>query len=373
MNMDTSAKTLNLQSDLKAAELADIIYQDFQYKDKRWSDSATSEFVTTFCEGLLFETNDRLSLYKTVRVGLSEFEVHYTGDNDESQSDDNSNASTKDYFSKVPIPLFSRIRNVKIGADGTAFCQCCRFECEGLFCVHHVSVATTIFDAAGKKFPGFNHHDVAVRWWSAYMHLAYKDTTSSVIKQKFHRLATNDILGPSIQCLIPDKDVLPFNDRSPILPALERLKNYNKQDIDLDLYEGMFWSKVYEPESMSQDSEQELNKLFEDISIKLRYVISPEMEELFDSSINDASLPSAAFSNARMTLKGKIDASFAMTDCLGPIALKKFSEVLSDYQSWCTIESAKSASDPLKKKSGYIPMTDHKYSGPKRVYNTFHM
>jgi hypothetical protein len=36
MDMDTSAKTFNLQQDLKAAEIEEIIYYDFTHTDKRW-------------------------------------------------------------------------------------------------------------------------------------------------------------------------------------------------------------------------------------------------------------------------------------------------------------------------------------------------
>ncbi len=67
MNLTNAANAMNLQADLKAAELQDIVAQDF-LKKKNWSYSTTSEYVTTFAEGLLKAVTNRVSMYCSKRV-----------------------------------------------------------------------------------------------------------------------------------------------------------------------------------------------------------------------------------------------------------------------------------------------------------------
>jgi len=52
MGMDFSTQTLNLQSDIKAAELEEIIFKDYKYSNKKWSNTPTAPYTTTFAEGL---------------------------------------------------------------------------------------------------------------------------------------------------------------------------------------------------------------------------------------------------------------------------------------------------------------------------------
>jgi len=47
MDMDTSAKTLKIQQDEKAAEIEDMIYYDFTHTDKRWSKLPTSPYIVS--------------------------------------------------------------------------------------------------------------------------------------------------------------------------------------------------------------------------------------------------------------------------------------------------------------------------------------
>ena len=55
MDMDNAAQTMNLQSDLKACELEEIVYNDYQKTVKKWSDTLTSPHSTSFGEGLMAE------------------------------------------------------------------------------------------------------------------------------------------------------------------------------------------------------------------------------------------------------------------------------------------------------------------------------
>ena len=54
MNMDTAAKTLNLQTDVKVSEVEAMIYDDFTKTDKRWSNKPTAPYLVSFGEGLEF-------------------------------------------------------------------------------------------------------------------------------------------------------------------------------------------------------------------------------------------------------------------------------------------------------------------------------
>ncbi len=78
MSLTTAANAMNVQTDLKAAELKDIAAQDF-LKKKNWSDSATSEYVTTFAEGLLKSVTNRVSMYRSKKMREATFQVEFTG------------------------------------------------------------------------------------------------------------------------------------------------------------------------------------------------------------------------------------------------------------------------------------------------------
>ena len=59
MKLSTSASAINMQADLKAAELKNIIYNDFTKPSKVWSKSVTAKHVLAFAEGLLKSIQER--------------------------------------------------------------------------------------------------------------------------------------------------------------------------------------------------------------------------------------------------------------------------------------------------------------------------
>ena len=79
MNLDTAANTLNIQQDIKAAELEEIIGHDYLKTNKLWSNYPTSSYTTSFAEGLIHMIVKRTPLYSVKRVGLQAFQVHYLG------------------------------------------------------------------------------------------------------------------------------------------------------------------------------------------------------------------------------------------------------------------------------------------------------
>ena len=77
MNMDTSVKCLGIQSNLKVAELDEIIIHDYKKKNKQWSSNLTSSFTTTFAEGIISKIYSHASSYSAKRIGINLFEVTY--------------------------------------------------------------------------------------------------------------------------------------------------------------------------------------------------------------------------------------------------------------------------------------------------------
>ena len=88
MNLKTSADAMNVQANLRADELDEIIMRDFAKPTKMWSKSPTSKFVTSFAGGLIKSVADRTSLYRVIRVGKDSFQVEYIGDRDNNGSSD---------------------------------------------------------------------------------------------------------------------------------------------------------------------------------------------------------------------------------------------------------------------------------------------
>lgn len=116
--------------------------------------------------------------------------------------------------------------------------SCCKYERCDQPCADQMSVAKLVPQAIGKEFSGFTHNDIALRWWVAFMHLVYKDTTSANINQYFHRLANSEVKGPRLQK--PVDECIPIEEHMAPEPALERLKNYDKNSIDLQMVHSMY-------------------------------------------------------------------------------------------------------------------------------------
>ena len=89
-----------------------------------------------------------------------------------------------------------------------------------------------------KYFWGFSHHDVATRYHTAYMHLAYKPNTPVHITAAFDHLVRNDPTCPKLKVPIPDD--MPYSEKLIVKPALERLKNDDKSCVELTQIDGMY-------------------------------------------------------------------------------------------------------------------------------------
>ncbi len=89
-----------------------------------------------------------------------------------------------------------------------------------------------IEESYDQTFLGFSHQDIAVRWTKSYMRLGYKTSTPMNIQKAYNALATHDIKGPTIVCPIPDN--IKVKEKTPTLPALQRLKNYELNEFSVD-------------------------------------------------------------------------------------------------------------------------------------------
>jgi hypothetical protein len=281
-------------------------------------------------------------------------------------------------FKHVPLPLFSRIRCVSIDDGGTMFCSCCKFESRGYFCADQVSVAETVHAAKGVQFLGFTHNDIAPRYCTHYMYLAYKVTTPKYIKMSLHQLAMEDIQGPTLTIDI-DPSIL-IEEPLPILNALDRLKNYNKEDIDLEKNDGMYCSN-YSPQPTGGELESDLNPIFEQMFKELQESTPNNTNDLFDLSMTDSSLPPGVTANisSRQKLKAIVNTAFALSDRIGHDGIEKLESTLVEFNKWCSSklerkdeEEADTALNPDKRTHAY--MSQESYTGSaKRVYNTYHM
>jgi hypothetical protein len=243
--------------------------RDFDKPIKNWSDTPTSEYVTSFAEGLLKSIAERVHMYSSKRVGASTFHVEFIGDSTSSTeelrniphetvteeqhqpSDDQNmtiqyNAVSNSDLSNVPIPLFNRIRIVNIETDGIMRCSCCKFEKSDIFCKHQCSVAKLIYKMGNASFGGFNHHDVALRYVTSYMHLAFRKSTPAIIRQMYMKLVMYNGEGPLLRSGIPDNNIFPIEEPLEILPAHDRLKNYSSDDVsDLENFDGIVFSRLW--------------------------------------------------------------------------------------------------------------------------------
>ena len=79
MDFDTSATTINTQTDIKVAELEEIIYRKVYSRHKRWSQLPTSPYTVSHAEGLLNNTMSCIPLYEAKIIKIGVFQVTYVG------------------------------------------------------------------------------------------------------------------------------------------------------------------------------------------------------------------------------------------------------------------------------------------------------
>jgi len=104
--MDASAQTLNLQSDVKAAELNDLVFRDYSQSLKNWSITPTPVHLATFGEGLVKAVYDQHHFYKARRNEDQKFQVIYVGNQNKTKKS-SCGLSYGDTFMDVPLSLLN--------------------------------------------------------------------------------------------------------------------------------------------------------------------------------------------------------------------------------------------------------------------------
>ena len=392
MGMNTSSKTLNLQSSLKATEINSVLHSEYVKRKKNWSDRPTSLHCLSFGEGLFVQQYAR-ALFKDVRrITDRRFELRFNlkqkvlarknasfggdvvhGGLQDSVDSDAGDMDVDDFdeFKNVPIPLFHRIRYVDVDKDGVMHCSCCKFERCGHFCADQIAVAEFVHAYANCHFKGFTHHDVAMRYWIVFMHMAYKSSTPQKILDCMHSLCNNKVKGPRLRVGIPE--CIPIEEPSPVRSALDRLKNYDASSIDLSKVDGMHCF-TYSPPLDDQTSPDFLS-FFETMMEDVIESTPESFGRWFQVSADDdgGTHVSAKSSSARTRLRPFVDSAYKLADRLGESAHQHLEEKLSEFNDWCSVQLAeKDAKKNTKRK--YIPFSQEEYEGnAKRVFNTHHM
>ena len=392
MNLDVSASALNMQADLLAAELNTILHNEFHKNNKTWSSWPTAPYLTSHGEGLVVAEYERSSTKSPRRVGDLRFEVDFIGPPrdmwDPSFKDTTTTASGtcksatshekvtniaesgKD-FADVPIPLFTRTRTVTIDDSGVMFCDCCKYESRGYFCADHISVAKLVYKAHGLEFPGFTHHDVAMRYWLAFMHFAYKQETSPAIQALLHQLCQRESLGPKLALPVPDS--IDIESPSPPQSALDRLKNYDKTKINLDSLDGMRCF-THDPSEVSM-SEEDIDSVFLEMFEELQNSSPESFVQTFEQALSDDNLGDSPLTHggARGRVKPLINTAYNMADRLGEDAVTDLVTVIQEFNDNCAAKLAEMDSTTNEKRK-YVPYSQETYCGTKkRVFNTHHM
>ena len=324
MNLDLSAKTLNTQTNLRVAECDDIIYQEATHTHKKWSSLPTSQFTVTVAEGIIQAMMSRRCEYSAKLVSRKEstsvFQVSY---NNHVEID-------TDGMQKVTvIPRFLRIRTVTVDEDDTMFCTCNHFERLGLPCVHQACVATMCYECQDTHmdhgpFKGFTHHDISVRWWSSYLYYGYKASTPSAIVQNFHTLAVKDVRGPKLRCQkIDSMSSMGILESDPYLPAIDRLKNYCKDDICVEEFNDciLSHSRIH----LSQtDADESTDCLLDGMAKKLQDKSGAHLNDMFSKSIMNYDFDNDKEHSikARYSLKQLWEESCAEADNIGDEGVK---------------------------------------------------
>ena len=127
--------------------------------------------------------NQRQNLYSCKRIDTQCFQVKFNYQLNKRLASENAD---HEIFKDVPLPIFCRIREVRVLNTGIMEFSCFHFQSRGIFCEHSMCVAMFIYDARGETFDGFTHHDGAARYRTDVFYYTYKNSTPSNVQQLFH-------------------------------------------------------------------------------------------------------------------------------------------------------------------------------------------
>ncbi len=151
-----------------------------------------------------------------------------------------------------------------------------------------------------------------------HSHLMYKCLHASHLQNiyspnnsiLFNALVSNDIKGPQMKLTI--NDCILIEEKSPVLPAKNRIKNYELDDTlfeNLELFDGMT-TTFTEPMGCSQ-----------------------QLDEIFSDALQDSEFPTSFQVNTKSALKETVDNAYQMADYVGQEGIKKLELMLNEFKS----------------------------------------
>jgi hypothetical protein len=125
-------------------------------------------------------------------------------------------------------------------------------------------------------------------------------------------------------------DSFVIEEPTPKKNALDRLKNYDKRCINLDVVDGMY-SSTYTPPQDGIDSEMEL--IFDQMFTEIQGHTSKDTEDVFELSLSNSCLPKTASHNvsSRQKLKCLVNTAFPLSDKIGQEGVDRLEETLLQF------------------------------------------
>ena len=166
------------------------------------------------------------------------------------------------------------------------------------------------------------------------MHLAFKKSTPKHIRLMFQKLANQEIKGSIMPRDVPD--AIPIAMRTRKEPAIDRLKNYSKSNINMTQVDGMFTS-TFTPSDECED-DCNLGEMWEDTLTNMVTSVQGNTtvasDAIFEQSVIINSVKSTPACDSRKSLKPLIDTAFALADRIGNEGCQKLEKTLLDYHNW---------------------------------------
>ena len=346
-SMTTTAKTLAMQAQLKTAELEQEAYRNVVKSNKVWSSLPTADHLPPYPEGLVHAVMDRDGLYDAKRVGHRQFDV-------------TCNAEVEPYLADAvldesPIPRFSRVRRVTIDDKGVCKCSSCYFERVGIPCPHIAAV----FQTLDPDWKGFLHTDVSVRWWSQYHYHGYKLPSHGRLTKLFHELRKNDVSGPTIALSLVKG---PVHQPSQAMIAVDRLKNYNKEDVS-DVLGGTIDGCILATYMPDNSMSEEMDLLSAPLSL-------PDPAP-FVESISDVAGAHRPGVGIRAALSGLINELIqAHESCKSSSLDEELASVLQDRLNIARKKMSDKLPASEKNAKTVAMLPDRQEGGHSRIYNT---
>jgi hypothetical protein len=160
------------------------------------------------------------------------------------------------------------------------------------------------------------------------MYYAYQTSTPLHIVQKYHLLAMNLMKGPKMRCNVPQ--FLEICEAKDFLPAIDRLKNYQRNSINQSQLKDSILNKRRIHISLTNDDKIG-NEVISYVNDKWKDTSGGHLNDLFSQSImiSDFNSPQKVGSLwARYSLKHLWEECCAKVDKIGPEGVKELEHQL---------------------------------------------